>query len=306
MNELIIYLLNNNNTSNEGGTTNVAHAGTVALAHDSSPCKSASQGFPMESRNSPVEPSGFVPVNNSGTRSLVACEGRKSEVSEDDRGSASQPRQPDWAVSLDAATKRRTEVLAPENLEKMWAIGRNYQKKMVKAEHSSRFKSSGGLDGSPNAVAAGKELSSNFNERITSVDDKYMVNLMPSTNRNAQSTFVTGSHPLALHNTNEVKSKEGSRVNFNSKEKPLETNNTTKAHLKRSSSTPDIEKKFFAKSNQTMATSESLNARKNTDAKSVSPVSHVEVALHVPKIRCRVILFPDTITTHGHQITGLY
>ncbi|KAK3118459.1 hypothetical protein QOZ80_9BG0699390 [Eleusine coracana subsp. coracana] len=289
MNELIVYLLNNKDTSNGGGSINVADAGTVTLVHDSSPCKRASQGFQMESRNSPVEPSGFVPANNSEIRSLVACEGGKSEVSEDDHGSASQPRQPDWAVVLDAATKRRSQVLAPENLENMWAIGRNYQKKIVKAEHSSKLKASGGLD-SPNAVAAGKELSSNFNERITSVDDKYMVNLMQSTNRNAQSTFVTGSHPLVLHNTNEVKAKEGNRVNFNSKEKPLETSNITKAQLKRSNSTPDIEKKYFAKSNQTVATSESLNARKNPDAtKSAGPASHVEVVLHVPKIRCRVV-----------------
>jgi sorting nexin-13 len=302
MNELIIYLLNNEDTSNGGDTTNVVNTGTVTLVHDSSPCKRASQGFPMESRNPPVEPSGFVPANNSELSSLVACEGRKSDVPEDDHGSASRPRQPDWTVVLDTVMKRRSEVLAPENMENIWAIGRNYEKKMVKADHSSKLKGSGGLDGCPNAVAAGKELSSNFNERVTSVDDKYMVNLVQSTNRNAQSTFVTDSHPLALHNTNEVKSKQGNRVNFISKEKPLETSNGAKAQLKRSNSTPDIEKKYFTKSNQTVATSDSLNARKNMDAKSAGPASHVEVVLHGPKIRCRVILFPDSITTTDPNI----
>ncbi|TVU26776.1 hypothetical protein EJB05_29337 [Eragrostis curvula] len=289
MNELILFLLNNKDTSNGGGNTNVANSGAVTLANDRSPCKRGSQGFQMEPRNLTVEPSGFVPANDPGMRSVVAYEGGKSKVSENDHGSATQPRQPDWAVVLDAATKRRSQVLAPENLENMWAIGRNYQKKMVKAEHSSKSKGSGGLANSPNAAGVGKELSSNFNEKIASVDDKYMVNLMQNTNRNAQSTFVTGSHPLALHGTNESKSKEGSQVNYSSKEKPLESANSTKAQLKRSSSTPDIEKKYLAKSNQTMATSESLNARKNPDAKGAGPASHVEVTLHVPKIRCRVV-----------------
>ncbi|KAJ8450834.1 hypothetical protein Cgig2_032459 [Carnegiea gigantea] len=45
----------------------------------------------------------------------------------------------DWARVLDAATQRRTEVLAPENLENMWAIGRNYKDKIYKParEHTS-------------------------------------------------------------------------------------------------------------------------------------------------------------------------
>ncbi|XP_078430564.1 phox domain-containing protein isoform X2 [Wolffia australiana] len=46
----------------------------------------------------------------------------------------------DWARVLDAATQRRTQVLAPENLENMWTRGRNYQKKsadIVKAVTSS-------------------------------------------------------------------------------------------------------------------------------------------------------------------------
>lgn len=38
----------------------------------------------------------------------------------------------DWARILEAATQRRTEVLAPENLENMWTKGRNYKKKEQK------------------------------------------------------------------------------------------------------------------------------------------------------------------------------
>lgn len=283
-------------------------AGTVALV----PYKGGSQGYQMESRNLTVEPSGLVPPNNSGMRSLVTSECGKSKALEDDNDRTIQPRQPDWAVVLDAATKRRSQVLAPENLENMWAIGRNYQKKMIRADQSSRLKGSGVSDISPSAGAVGKELSSNFNERIASVDDKYMVNLMQNKNRNAQSTFVTGSHPLALQNTNEVKLKEGSQVSYNSKEKPHETSNSTKAQLKRSNSTPDIEKRYLAKSNQPMVSSERLNVRKNQDEGGAGPASHVEVLMHVPKIRCRVFfflflsleLFQYDHLNHMNQIAG--
>ncbi|CAO2145672.1 unnamed protein product [Urochloa humidicola] len=289
MNELIVYLLNNNDTSNLGGNTSMANTGTVTVVNDRSSYKGGSQGSQKQSKNSTVEPSGLVPGNNSGMRTLVTSEGAKSKVSEDDHDSAIQSRQPDWAVVLDAATKRRSQVLAPENLENMWAIGRNYQKKIIKADHSSRLKGSGGLDNSPGAGAMGKELSSNFNERMASVDDKYMVNLMQSTNRNAQSAFVTDSHPLALQNKNEVKPKEVDQVNYSSKEKTNETSNSAKAQLKQSSSTPDIEKRYLGKSNQPMVSSETGNVRKNQDEKVAGPASHTELLLHVPKIRCRVV-----------------
>ncbi|QCD89392.1 hypothetical protein DEO72_LG4g336 [Vigna unguiculata] len=38
----------------------------------------------------------------------------------------------DWAQMLEAASQRRTEVLMPENLENMWARGRNYRRKQHK------------------------------------------------------------------------------------------------------------------------------------------------------------------------------
>ncbi|RDX92043.1 Copia protein, partial [Mucuna pruriens] len=42
---------------------------------------------------------------------------------------SSQVRPADWARMLDVATQRRTEILMPENLENMWAKGRNYKRK---------------------------------------------------------------------------------------------------------------------------------------------------------------------------------
>lgn len=278
VNELIIYFLNNKDT-NIGGSVNKTNT-VVAVTNDHSSYKGGSQGRQMESQKLSAESSGSVLASSSGMTSL---EGDKSKVLVDDHGKTVLPRQADWAVVLDAATKRRSQVLAPENLENMWAIGRNYQKKMVKVEHPSKGKGAGGVDSVRNAVVAGKELSPNFNERVTSVDDKYMVNLMQGSNRNAQSTFVTGSHPLVSQNTDEVKSEHPEAVK------------NTKAQLKRSNSSPDMEKRHLAKSNQTVLSSESLNARTIQEDKGSVPSSHGEVLMYAPKIRCRVS-FADPIT----------
>ncbi|KAM3311926.1 hypothetical protein ACQJBY_032123 [Aegilops geniculata] len=272
VNELIICFLNNKDT-NIGGSVNKTST-VVAVTNDHSSYKGGSQGRHMESQKLSAESSGSVLASSSGMTSL---EGDKSKVLVDDHGKTVQPRQADWALVLDAATKRRSQVLAPENLENMWAIGRNYQKNMVKVERPSKGKGAGGVDSVRNAVVAGKELSPNFNERVTSVDDKYMVNLMQGSNRNAQSTFVKGSHPLVSQNTDEVKSEHPEAVK------------NTKAQLKRSNSSPDMEKRHLAKSNQTALSSESLNARTIQEDKGSVPSSHGEVLMYAPKIRCRVV-----------------
>ncbi|KAK7400843.1 hypothetical protein VNO78_12151 [Psophocarpus tetragonolobus] len=42
---------------------------------------------------------------------------------------SSQVKPADWALMLEVATQRRTEILMPENLENMWTKGRNYKRK---------------------------------------------------------------------------------------------------------------------------------------------------------------------------------
>lgn len=46
-----------------------------------------------------------------------------------------QSRPADWAQALDAVRQRRTEVLAPENLDNLWTKGRNYRKKDISVTH---------------------------------------------------------------------------------------------------------------------------------------------------------------------------
>lgn len=49
-----------------------------------------------------------------------------------------QSRPADWAQALDAVRQKRTEVLAPENLDNLWAKGRNYRKKDISVAHTDQ------------------------------------------------------------------------------------------------------------------------------------------------------------------------
>ncbi|CAK8571207.1 unnamed protein product [Lathyrus sativus] len=80
---------------------------------------------------------------NDGDINWLRCGDQSSNAPTHNHNNASSA---DWAQMLDAATQRRTEVLMPENLENMWARGRNYGKKSrknakagsyAKAKHSS-------------------------------------------------------------------------------------------------------------------------------------------------------------------------
>lgn len=59
-------------------------------------------------------------------------EGLLSNVQESPLDQPVHPQPGGWARAFEAATHRRTEVLMPENLENMWARGRNYKKKLEK------------------------------------------------------------------------------------------------------------------------------------------------------------------------------
>ncbi|XP_074285846.1 uncharacterized protein LOC141611245 isoform X2 [Silene latifolia] len=54
-------------------------------------------------------------------------------------GESMHPKVAEWARVLDAATQRRTEVLSPDNLEKMWAIGRHYKDKIHKSTKPGKY-----------------------------------------------------------------------------------------------------------------------------------------------------------------------
>lgn len=155
---------------------------------------------------------------------------------------------------FDAATKRRKQVLEPENLDNMWTKGRHYQKKLAK-------KSTQPSDVGP----TGKEFTANFKESIAGIDDKYMVNLMHAST-------------IATNNTQDMT--RSSIVVYEKKEGP------TEGQIKRSTSSPDIDTVFNSKSGEGKVVHK--GGPDDKGGHSGQGGSHSEGYLHVPKIRCRV------------------
>ncbi|KAK9677893.1 hypothetical protein RND81_11G174500 [Saponaria officinalis] len=74
-----------------------------------------------------------MPLAGKGDQRKLALDVSQATSSNVYHSDSMQPKVADWARVLDAATQRRTEVLAPENLENMWAIGRHYKDKINKS-----------------------------------------------------------------------------------------------------------------------------------------------------------------------------
>ncbi|KAJ8479078.1 hypothetical protein OPV22_022805 [Ensete ventricosum] len=233
-----------------------------------------------------------MPSNISSQLGLVQSGGKKStDSSGHGHPNALQkdsvpPRPADWAMILEATTKRRSEVLAPENLENMWTKGRNYQKKTANLMKAGTIlgsvnASSGYTNTTVRAVSAGKDLVTNANKRIKGIDENYMVHLMHG--------IVNNEHHVSYDLEKEQYMEMG-HVSGNEKNagKPARSNNF---QLKRSSSTPDMNATFMTKSDEGASSKESchLDIVKHKEEQSSDVVLYGERSLHLPKIKCRVV-----------------
>lgn len=137
----------------------------------------------------------------------------------------------DWAQMLEAATQRRTEVLMPENLEDMWARGRNYRRKgnkniKVGIGHSlsDRDLAQGTSGSKPgiHAAAEGKSSPHPFHD----VGSDHLLSVGSSTRSEFSSDHDRDLYFETDHQVDEV----------NDNIKDLGSNNKYKIPLKRSSS----------------------------------------------------------------------
>ncbi|XP_027345281.1 uncharacterized protein LOC113857505 [Abrus precatorius] len=119
--ESLLLLLNDDGTKGMGSfqSTNVAshhHGHSVAT----------------EAGHNNITASDKHPSLNQGTDMILAKmndQGGTSLQYNTIHHESSQVRPVDWALMLEVATQRRTEILMPENLENMWTKGRNYKRK---------------------------------------------------------------------------------------------------------------------------------------------------------------------------------
>lgn len=213
-----------------------------------------------------------------------------------------QSRPADWARVLEAATQRRTEVLAPENLENMWTKGRNYKKKENK----------GIIAGLQEPVVKGSSLKSAVptkNVGKETVADRPVVSMVKEEGAPLRLTWGTSSDSqlrdgnrndtLFAQDTNKDSVIKGGVVDesegkFNV---PVSGN---KILLKRSNSTsalkvePDANKAFTEGGGPIISEFYSPDfgrRREQYTGKSVSDMVVARVGQHLPKLRSRVSTF---------------
>lgn len=208
-----------------------------------------------------------MPLANKGDHREMGLESSEGGVSFNAPHAELMHPKADWARVLDAATQRRTEVLAPENLENMWAIGRNYKDKINK---SAKGQSSWGRD------------------------NKMMVQVQPG------STHIAPIKTKVTQDAEKAASYRGIASSNQVDDANIFTPDGNKSRLKRSSSTSDLkiepeEKRVNTGENKGLIISEDFYSpdleRHRGQHRSIDVSASVIRAdgSHFPKLRCRVV-----------------
>ncbi|KAM1453423.1 hypothetical protein EV1_003058 [Malus domestica] len=212
-----------------------------------------------------------------------------------------QPRPADWARVLEAATQRRTEVLAPENLENMWTKGRNYKRK----EHKKRIRGvqepipeCSGIDSAVPARNLGKEMVADRHEISTGMEDTSIVKLRRELSLDTQLSAGTKKEmEFLLDPSKESFADPGHLVNKLEDIGNLASDGS-KSRLKRSNSTSALKIQPDTKIALTEGGGSIISEfyspgfgghREDRISKSASEMVVHSVGQQVPKLRCRVM-----------------
>ncbi|PON56985.1 Phox domain containing protein [Parasponia andersonii] len=283
INELIEYVLlavKDNNTKDLDGEKS-----TAGVLHDRD---SASR------KNSSV---------NQGTDMTFAKIHNQKETSPDYNGSQEEPLQPrpaDWARMLEVATQRRTEVLAPENLENMWTKGRNYkkkEKKNVRKGVQEPLAKGFGFDIAVSTKNLGKEMLADKPVVSTVTKEEAILRLTYGTSSDLQLRDGNKNKTQCSEDTSKESLFERRRL-VDESEGNLNMAANNKSRLKRSNSTsalkiePDSKKAFtedVAPIISEFYSPDFGRRREHFSGKSVSDMVITRVGQHIPKLRCRVM-----------------
>ncbi|TQD79721.1 hypothetical protein C1H46_034749 [Malus baccata] len=240
---------------------------------------------------------------NQNTDLTLAEVDNQSEVFSDYNKSPEDPLQPrpaDWARVLEAATQRRTEVLAPENLENMWTKGRNYKRK----EHKKRIRGvqepipeCSGIDSAVPARNLGKEMIADRHEISTGMEDTSIVKLRSELSLDTQLSAGTKKEmQFLLDPSKESFADPGHLVNKLEDIGNLASDGS-KSRLKRSNSTSALKIQPDTKIALTEGGGSIISEfyspgfgghREDRISKSASEMVVHSVGQQVPKLRCRV------------------
>ncbi|PQM35976.1 uncharacterized protein Pyn_38921 [Prunus yedoensis var. nudiflora] len=212
-----------------------------------------------------------------------------------------QPRPADWARILEAATQRRTEVLAPENLENMWTKGRNYKRK----EHKKKIRAtqehtpvSSGVDSALPARKLGNEMVADRHEISTGIEDKSIVKLTRETSLDSQLSDGTKKEMQFSLDPSKKSYAEGGNLVDELEGIGSPAADGNKSRLKRSNSTSALKiqsdtKRAFTEGGGSIISEfyspEFGRHREEHIGKSASDMVVHCVGQQVPKLRCRVM-----------------
>ncbi|XP_060172817.1 uncharacterized protein LOC132603682 isoform X2 [Lycium barbarum] len=115
------------------------------------------------------------PLLSFDTRSTLSWSSLPSQTDADDgRGIQRNHYGGEWGEMLDLISRRKTEALAPENLDNIWTKGRNYKRKEEANRASDRLKKSS-LVSAPKSLGHSKEAQQKESERQNRVGAKHYV-----------------------------------------------------------------------------------------------------------------------------------
>ncbi|KAI8554392.1 hypothetical protein RHMOL_Rhmol05G0095100 [Rhododendron molle] len=211
-----------------------------------------------------------------------------------------QPRPTDWVRVIEAVTQRRTEVLMPENLENMWARGRNYRKKVQKSAGGLQAPVSkgSGLNNVKHTKSSGNEISNHRLEISSATEDKALVKLPPRSSTETRlsegnNNLMHISHGLNKHHSivgaSLVDGLEGTASNITS---------GIKCVLKRSNSTSALQEPNMGNSITSEGSGPIISEFYSSDfdkhndvhaVKSASDMVFRSEGSHTSKLRSRVI-----------------
>eukprot|EP00268_Persea_americana_P040261 TRINITY_DN3993_c0_g1_i1.p1 TRINITY_DN3993_c0_g1~~TRINITY_DN3993_c0_g1_i1.p1 ORF type:complete len:836 (+),score=169.80 TRINITY_DN3993_c0_g1_i1:982-3489(+) len=213
-----------------------------------------------------------------------------------------QPRSADWARVLDAAQQRRTQVLAPENLENLWTKGRNYNRKkdnLTKASASSGLvkKTSVAIDSGSHIRDRGNEKLTNTHGSALGTDDKSTMRIMQGSS-NAHENGGMHVKTQLSQSLNKGPPSVGTHL-ADEWDHTAQSVKGNKTLLKRSSSTsalknhPDIIKTFTGETGEAVRYKEFQNMYGGKEEASATSSSSALVldsdgSFNAPKLKCRV------------------
>ncbi|KAB5541377.1 hypothetical protein DKX38_014351 [Salix brachista] len=240
-------------------------------------------------------------LNNQGTDKTLAKIDDHIETYLDYNSHQQEPMQPhpaEWARILEVATQRRTEVLTPENLENMWAKGRNYKKKENKNVKAGAQKSMAKSSVTNTAMNLRKDMPIHSNMMSTKMEEKALVHLTLGLSLDTLTSHENRDGSQFTQHGSQELSFEGSRVGGEWENAGNLTLNENRGGIKRSNSTsalkalPDKKKGFTGDCGGSIISEfYSPESHRSADhaVKKVSDIILRGEGPYSPKLKCRVI-----------------